>query len=439
MQPWDVISTLEADNSRLAKEAIIEAEMLAGNNQLFAGIRLCLDSLVTFGVKKVPEHAGTDGAGLSWLEFVALTTLLEIRELTGNEARDAILEACERSTQAQWDNWYRRILIKDLRCGVSEKTVNAVAKKCKLDQYAVPVFSCQLAQDSANHDSKMTGKKLVSIKLDGVRVLTIVYPNGTVNQYSRNGKELVNFEHIKTQFASVAADLEQAYVFDGEIMSSSFQDLMRQVHRKSNVSAQDAMLYLFDIVPLVDFQKGICKLSQDFRSNMLANWFEQVETSLPGVRVLEQELVDLSTKSGRQHFEEINREAITGGHEGLMIKEPSAPYECKRTVSWMKLKPYLEASLTAVAVEAGTGKNAGRMGAVLFEGVDDGKLIQVSVGSGWSDADRDAIWANQKRILGQVAEIRADAVTLSQNSDSVYSLRFPRFKTWRGFDSGEKI
>ena len=38
----------------------------------------------------------------------------------------------------QWNDWYRRILIKDLRCGVSEKTVNNVAKN--ETDYSVPVF-----------------------------------------------------------------------------------------------------------------------------------------------------------------------------------------------------------------------------------------------------------------------------------------------------------
>jgi DNA ligase-1 len=42
-------------------------------------------------------------------------------------------------------------------------------------------------------------------------------------------------------------------------------------------------------------------------------------------------------------------------------------------------------------------------------------------------------------VLGQMAEIRADAITLSQDSDAVYSMRFPRFKSWRGFQPGEKI
>ena len=36
-----------------------------------------------------------------------------------------------------------------------------------------------------------------------------------------------------------------------------------------------------------------------------------------------------------------------------------------------------------------------------------------------------------------VAEVRADAV--HRNQDGTYSLRFPRFKTFRGFEVGEKI
>lgn len=437
--PWKVIQELEADNSRLAKEAIIEREMLADNAELFDGIRACLDSLVTFGVKKVSVRDGADGPGLLWSVFRSVADQLHDRMLTGHAARDAIAGAMSVATNEQWNNWYRRILIKDLRCGVSEKTINAVAKKLKISEYAVPVFSCQLAHDSANHEGKMTGRKLISTKLDGVRVLTIVYPDGRVNQFSRNGKELVNFEHIKQQFASVASGLERPYVFDGEVMSSSFQDLMKQVHRKSNVKANDAVLHLFDIVTLSDFQKGKSRSSQDFRSNMLENWYAEVSSNFPNVQVLDQELVDLDTQAGQDRFQEINREAIAGGYEGLMIKSPDAPYECKRTVSWLKIKPFIEVSLSVITVEEGTGKNEGRMGAVLFGGMDDGRQIEVSVGSGWSDQDRDEIWAARNEILGQVGEIRADALTLSQNSNNVYSMRFPRFKSWRGFQPGEKI
>ena len=72
-----------------------------------------------------------------------------------------------------------------------------------------------------------------------------------------------------------------------------------------------------------------------------------------------------------------------------------------------------------------------------MEGTDDGKLIRTNVGSGLSDADRIAYWAARDTLNGNIVEVRADAVT--QNQDGSYSLRFPRFKGFRGFEPGEKL
>jgi DNA ligase-1 len=120
-----------------------------------------------------------------------------------------------------------------------------------------------------------------------------------------------------------------------------------------------------------------------------------------------------------------------------MIKDPKAGYECKRTVAWLKQKPYIEVSLAVIGVEEGTGKNIGRLGALIVEGTDDGKLIRTNVGSGLTDHDRITYWNNADSIIGNIVEVRADAVT--QNQDGSYSLRFPRFKGFRGFVTGEKI
>lgn len=433
-----VIQMLEADNSRLAKEAIVLKQAEANNTEFFTGVKLALDALVTFGVKKVPIHSGPDGQGLPWDVFAKLAEQLQKRELTGNDAKKAIELTMSVATVDEWNDWYRRILIKDLRCGVSEKTINNVVKK-KFPQFTVPVFTCQLAHDGANHEAKITGNKILEVKLDGVRVITIVYPNGRVDQFSRNGKELVNFEHIKRQFSTMAKHLSEPYVFDGEVMSSSFQDLMKQVHRKSDVAAGDAVLYLFDMLPLADFEQGQWRVSQAERSAMLVNWYEQNEVflMLSNVRVVEQESVDLNTEEGRRIFKEVNQNAIDGGYEGIMIKDPAAPYELKRSTAWLKQKPYIEVSLTIVAVEEGTGKNEGRLGAFVCEGVDDGKTIRTNVGSGFTDEQRQAFWGDRELIVGDVIEVRADAIT--QNQDGTYSLRFPRFLRFRGFVPGEKI
>ena len=436
MKPWEVIAKLESDNSRLYKEAVVDDEAVAGNAEFFEGCRLALDCMVTFGIKKVPERSGADGNGVSWDSFTLALTGFVTRKVTGNAARDMLVKLMDNSTNAQWNGWYRRILIKDLRCGVSEKTINNVVAK-QYPDYAVPVFSCQLAHDSANHEGKVCGKKIVEIKLDGVRVLTIVYPEGRVDQFSRNGKELLNFGHIKDQFAKVAAGLMEPWVFDGEIMSSSFQDLMKQVHRKSDVKANDAVLHLFDGMPLTQFEKGGWKSDQLFRSNHLAKFMEFNGDKLSNVTMVGQEQVDLDTAAGQKRFKEINAQAIAGGYEGIMIKDLKAPYQCKRSTAWLKLKPFIEVSLEVTDVEEGTGKNVGRLGALVCSGMDDGKLITVNVGSGFSDDNRIEFYRDRNLVVGRIVEVRADAVT--QNQDGSYSLRFPRFKCFRGFAAGEKI
>jgi DNA ligase-1 len=428
-QPWQIINDLELHSARTNKEQIIDANK--SNKEFLEGCKLALDPMITFGLKQIPEKTDTDGPGLDWLSFDNAVQLFVNRACTGNSARDVVAQLMAQATKAQWNGWYRRILIKDLRCGVSEKTINKVVKD------AIPIFSCQLAHDSANHESKVSGRKLIEVKLDGVRVITVVYPDGRVDQYSRNGKELVNFPHLKEQLATVAAGFAEPMVLDGEVMSTSFQDLMKQVHRKDNVNAKDALLYLFDALPLKDFEKGRCKTTQITRSQWLKDWYNGNIEALPNFRTLAQELVDLDTEVGQKRFRAINQQAIDGGYEGIMIKDIDAPYECKRSVSWLKLKPFIEVSLEVIDVEEGTGRNIGRLGALVCRGEDDGRTIVVNVGSGFSDSDRDEFWNYRRECIGNIVEVRADAIT--QNQDSTYSLRFPRFLRFRGFKAGEKL
>jgi DNA ligase-1 len=431
-KPWDVIAELESDNSRLFKEEVIARESLAGNTELFRGFRAAYDAMITFGVKKVDTKTG-NGKGITSEAFWDIAQQLAERKLTGNAAQTAVNFLRMNATEDEWNYWYRRILIKDMRCGTSDSTINKHADP----RYHVPVFECQLAHDGAKHESKITGTKVIEVKLDGVRVITIVYPTGQVDQYSRNGKELVNFPEVKRQIAKHAVFFKEPMVLDGEIMSASFQDLMRQVHRKSDVQADDSVLNLFDILPLSEFQEGIGTENQMQRGQRLLGWYTPIADHMPNVTVVGQELVNLSLDSGFARFKEINAEAIKGGYEGIMLKDPLALYECKRSVNWLKIKPFIEVSLSVVATEEGTGKNAGRLGALVCEGVDDGVNIRVNVGSGLTDEQRTGFWQFKEDCVGMVAEVRADAVT--QNQDGTYSLRFPRFLRFRGFNPGEKL
>ena len=439
-QPQAIIEKLEADNSRLAKESILLDAMNEGLDEFFDGVRMALDPLYTFGVKQVPtKDTVISGQGCEWKIFLELAEKLNKRELTGHAARDAINLVMSSATAEQWNGFYRRILIKDLRCGVSEKTVNNVAKKNGFDKYKVPVFTCQLAHDSANHEKKMVGPKQIEIKLDGVRVLTVI-KDGKVEMFSRNGKQFHNFGHIIAEIEAVLKDKPAPYdlVLDGEVMSANFQDLMKQVHRKSGGVAKDAVLHLFDMIPLDKFLEGKYEVEQSKRSQYVWHCVDANKDALEHVQALDWEDVDLSSPEGQDRFVELNKAAVDGGYEGVMIKDQKAVYECKRSHAWLKAKPFIEVTLKVVAVEEGTGRNEGRLGAIIVEGEDDGYTYHLNCGSGFTDDQRDQFWTNRDNVVGSLVEIRADARTKSQDSDT-YSLRFPRFKTFRNLSNGDKI
>ena len=428
MQPWKVIQELESDNSRLKKEAIIKRESDADNIRFFNGIGAALDGFRTFGVQKVPVSK-KDGTGITQTEFDDVLRQLEDRTLTGNAMKDVIQDLCDRSKMEQWNDWYRRILIKDLRCGMTHKTVN------KFSTMKVPVFDCMLATDSAKHEKKMVGEMLIEPKLDGVRVIVICdVDKDEVKLFSRNGKELSNFPEINKQFDEMLDQMSESMVFDGEVMSDDFQTLMREIHRKGGAKTKDAKLNLFDCMPLYNFMDGSCVEPITERKK----WLDKYEFG-PNINVVESVRINLSEPDGQKQFADYNKMCIDRGFEGIMVKPIGGIYECKRSTGWLKVKPFIEVSLKVVDVEEGTGRNVGKLGALVVEGTDMDKFIKTNVGSGLTDTDRETFWEAKAKLIGQIVEVRADAITQNQETTDEWSLRFPRFLRFRGFEPGEKL
>ena len=438
------IRDLESSDSRIHKEKVIEKALMAaklGSSDAQAFLFNCFQAynpFYTFNVKQVPDTQGLTGRPNPWPRFWAMLEDLRTRGVTGHRARDKIQECAELFDSDEWNNLCARVIRKDLRCGISEKTLNKVLGKT---DYKIPVFTCQLAQDSTDQPKKLRGTKRLECKLDGVRVLAVV--SGAIcTLYSRNGKVFENFPQIadfveehRKAFQRDSAFGGQ-FVLDGEIVGKSFQDLMKQAQRKSNAKTDNMVYHVFDILPLNEFRKGFCNLQQHKRIDLL----KRAQAFLPEngcVRVMPGMDVDLDTAEGHDVMRRFAEASVEEGYEGIMIKSMDAPYECKRSDFWMKWKPTITVDLNIVGFEEGTGRNLGRLGAIICEGVDNDRTIRVNVGSGLSDSNRDEYWLNRDTLLGNVVEVEADAVT--QNQDGSYSLRFPRFLRFRGFEPGEKL
>ena len=433
--PQSVIAKLQNTPGKLDKIAIITKEATAGNAELFEGFRYAFDALITFGVASIPLYSGSPACtiNLPWATFKSALEDLRTRRITGNAARDLIVDLMIRSNQDQWNNWYRRVLLKDMKAKFTESTVNKAVKKID-KSLMIPVFECQLATSIEDHPEKLTGKLRIESKLDGVRILTVVFPTGEYHQYSRNGIEKFNFKHTAEQLRDAAIKhFKVPMVFDGEIMSSSFQDLMTQINRKTNKPAKDAVLNLFDMLPLSEFTAGLSQLGQQDRSDELEKFYSKHSNQMPSIAILGYEIVDVDTTAGLKRFEEINRAALDAGFEGIMLKNLAAKYKTKRGFNWMKRKPVITVDLTIVDTEQGKDdkKFANTLGALVCEGKDHGKHIKVNVSNVGDEKQRDDFWKRRKQLIGQVVEIAADAVTQSKESKAVWSLRFPRFVRFR--------
>ena len=441
----DWIRDLESSDSRLHKESVIEKALMASklgssNAQCFLfNCYQAYNPYFVFGVKKVPETIGLEHKPNPWPKFWAMLEGLRTRSLTGHNAKTAIEFMSEQFDSVEWNGLARRVIIKDLRCGISEKTLNKVLGNT---EWKIPVFTCQLATDSEKHIAKMTGIKRLEQKLDGVRVLAVVTKT-TVNLYSRNGKPFDNFpqiveslEDIKNKFAKLFQSYPHGFVLDGEIIGESFQALMKQAQRKTDVKTDGMTYSVFDWLPLADFEREFWNAQQHKRLRTLEEYRAVFELT-DCVRIMDGIEVDLDTAEGHDIMRRYAEDSVAAGFEGIMIKDLGAPYECRRSTFWMKWKPTITVDLNIVGFEEGTGRNAGRLGAIICEGDDNGRRINVNVGSGLSDANRDEYWSARDQLLGDVIEVEADAVT--QNQDGTYSLRFPRFVRFRGFEPGEKL
>jgi DNA ligase-1 len=440
----DWIRDLNESASRIHKEKTIEKALMAcnlGSSDAQVFLFNCYQAynpFYTFNIRQVPETEGLTDRPNPWPKFWAMLEGLRTRTITGHQAKLALELMSDQFDSEEWNNLARPVLLKDLRAGISEKTLNKVLSRT---EWAIPVFGCQLAQDSADQPKKLQGIKRLERKLDGVRVLAIVSGNACT-LYSRNGKEFGNFPQIQQAILDNRRAFQHGrgtgghFVLDGEIVGESFQKLMKQAQRKTDVQTDGMVYHIFDVLPLDNFREGHCNLQQHKRTE----WTESARSGLTDtdcLHIVEGLDVDLDTTQGHDAMQQYAQDSVAAGFEGIMIKDPDAPYICKRSDSWMKWKPVISVDLKIVGFEQGTGRNLDRLGAIICEGEDNDRRICVNVGSGFSDADRDQYWTNRDHLLGHLVEVQADAVT--QNQDGTYSLRFPRFLRFRDFDAGSKL
>ena len=389
---------LAANPSRNFK--IEELEKHADNETLREVIRLALCPFTQFYQRKIPsyEFVGLDSEHQTSLEM-ALENLyyLSSREVTGNAAI-AHLRAILSGLEPDDAKVIERIIDKSLDCGVQVSTANAVWPGL-IKEY--PVMLCSPFEQKLVDKIKFPA--YVQLKMDGMRFNAIVR-DGNCEFRSRNGKEIQLLGNLEQEFIDMAGDVD--CVFDGELLVMKDGKILdRQTGNgilnkanKGTISAKDAELVhatVWDYIPYVYFTDEYCPTPYSHRF-----------MSLTG-KVFNKKKIHLVQSETVESIEEANvifEKYLADGQEGIILKDTTGVWEDKRAKHQIKFKGELECDLKIVAVEEGTGKYAGMLGAVICESVDS--VVKVRVGSGLNDEQRINLWHIKKEILDKIVAVK---------------------------------
>ena len=423
MTVFEILNALASDNSRLAKEAILRSNK--DNKDLQRVFKLALDPLISYYIRKIPAYTASGNKNLPWA-MEQLENQFATRNVTGNAAIELLTNVLESLNEAD-ASVIAKIISKDLRCGVSEATVN------KIWPGLVSSYPVMLA---SGFDQKLVDKIIFpafcQLKLDGMRFNAIVR-NNKVEYRSRNGKELnIPNKLFDATFIELATIYGSDVVFDGELLvaDSSGKPLERKTGNgilskgvKGTMSEKEAAMVratLWDYIPFEDFTKGKFEKVYSIRFSKLIELLSKLEENYSQ---LKHYVEIVYTKEVKNHFEATSlfEKFLAEGQEGTILKSKTGIWEDKRSKEQIKFKGELECDLKIVGWEEGTGRNKGRLGALVCES-EDGK-IRVNVGSGYKDDERDNF---SKAMIGQIATVKYNA-RIKDRSGNVESLFLPTF------------
>ncbi len=293
------------------------------------------------------------------------------------------------------------------------------------------------------------GSVAVEWKFDGARVQIHIEGNN-VTIYSRRLENVTSSlpDIVRSVRTFVKAD---SAILDGESVAfgkdkrpMAFQEILRRFRRKYDVTATaieiPLSLNLFDLL----FLNG-----ESFIDLPLIERRKKLEDICDKSIIAGQTITETA-----EHIEQIYKDALAAGHEGVMLKNPRSLYTPgKRGKNWLKLKPVMETlDLVVVGGEWGEGRRTSFIGSYLLacRDSDTGRLLHIGrVATGISDEKLEELTAIFKDLVlfetgihlefepKIVFEVAFEEIQKSQNYESGYALRFPRLVNVRSDKSPE--
>jgi DNA ligase 1 len=407
------------------------------------------------------------------------------RAVTGDEDRASLVEYVFRNTKPVGAKYFTRMILNQMRIGAGLGTtaralaaafdvdadevehlyamtndIGLVAVQAKkgekaLERAGLTLFrpyqfmNAQKVDDPREIFGKLKGKQIIfEVKYDGAR-LQIHFKRGRTPEIRFYSRRL---NDDSKAMPDLAAALRKAWkggdaIIEGEAVAfdpslkekQPFQVVLMRLGRVHEIEekarAIPLVLYLFEMV--YHDGRDLMNVAQAERRARLAKLFRPTDR----VKMTESIVTD-DIEEQAKFF----RRAIEEGHEGLVAKDPDAPYvPGRRTENWMKIKPAFE-TLDVVITGGiwGSGRRRGLLSSLIVA-IRDGEEFKTvgKVGTGFSEeALRELTARLEPKIIttrGRDVEIEPEVVIEVDFQDiqktaryrAGYALRIPRFKRVR--------
>ncbi|UGO51029.1 DNA ligase, ATP-dependent [Bacillus phage vB_BanS_Nate] len=421
---YEAFTSIQKAKGSTGKEQ--ELKKYKGDKDVLNALDFLLNSFVTTGIstKKMNKKISKNAEFKVPVTFNGLLDYVK-QNNTGRDYDLLVINEYIRSN-GDYEEFIKKVVTKDLKLGISAKTINKVFGKG-----TIPVFDVMLAHEFEEHGHKLKGKFFITLKLDGNRCLA-VREGDSVKFFTRKGKPVLDMTDLEEQFLH----LPSGYVYDGELLASKadtpsselFSATQKATRKKGE--KKDLDFHIFDMLPIAEFNEGKSKLTYEKRRAQLDVLHQHVNGQ-ENIFILPV-LYEGTNKEMITHFASW---AIEHEHEGVMINSANGLYTATRTANLLKYKEFDSGDLLVVSVErAIDGQFEGLMGRVNVE--FRGNLV--GVGSGFSIAERREYIDNPDAIVGSIIEVRYFEETKDEKTGQP-SMRFPTFKGIRDDKTVEDI
>lgn len=353
---------------------------------------------------------------IAYEDIFYLLDLLRERKLTGNAA----LEACnEFYSGSPWGELFKMILNHDLNDGIGVTTLKKVWPSM-FSSFGVAL--AEVWEDKMRKKVNLSKEQwFFSRKLDGIRCIAIK-TGSIVKIYSRSGKEYLTLDVLKSEISQLPGD----FVLDGECCivnehgDENFTDIIKEIKRK-NHTIKNPHYFIFDCLTLDEFESHTSTATLTERLARLSN--------INIDKVSHAEVLKQTQLISYEQFDDMIEEAAQKGWEGLIIRN-NVGYEGKRSNNMLKVKKFLDAEYTVIAVHNDILKwteNGRQIERECLSNIEiEHKGSIVSVGSGFSKDQRIYYYEHPDELIG--ATITVKYFQESQNENGGWSLRFPTVK-----------